>query len=166
MNCKSWKYLFLLFVSCGGNPHFRSRSDYHFWEGKYPKLTVKLNKVGTDDFFICNTKEIQEENSKEKISQAKSKKECSLEIELVDENPDLVFLEKNIKVETSDGKEFFIKINFSRQYQLINYEVGIGKIYHLKSVSTDLPGADIKTDYKNKILYNTYVGENTIEIEY
>lgn len=154
------KYLFLLLVSCG-NDHLRGQSDYHFLAGKYPKLTVKLKKVGKDDFFITQLGE-----SGSNGMQTNSKKECSLDFDLKDENDNDVSHEKEIEIQCSDGREFSIKINFIRQYQLLNFNLGPGKIYHLKNISTNLPGADIKTDYKNKILYSTYRGENVVEIEY
>ena len=59
-----------------------------------------------------------------------------------------------------------MKIYFSRKYQPVNFNVGIGIVYHLKNISTNLPDADIKTDYKDKTLYNSYSNENIIEIEY
>ena len=73
---------------------------------------------------------------------------------------------KEFKVNYSDGNEYSIKVTFSRQFQLINYYVGIGKIYHIINIETNIPNADIQTDYKNKILYTTYKNENAIEIEY
>ncbi|MDR2401861.1 MAG: hypothetical protein LBD32_00090 [Cytophagales bacterium] len=170
MSHKGWKYIFLFFVSCEGNEHFRSRSDYHFWNAHFPQLIIKLKKVNSDDFIVYNAQGCKKISSQENSTKKKSQstKECSLEIELTEEEEDaeVVWHEKKINLRANDGKEFFLKISFSRQYQLINYEVGLGKIYHLKNISTDLPGADIKTDFKNKILYHSHIGENIIEIEY
>ena len=159
------KYLFLFFLSCG-NDHLRGQSDYHFIannRNQYPKLEIKLKKVSSNDFYVTQLKEESASTS----TQTNSKGNTSLNLVLKDEDSDKgnVSCEKNIVVKSSDGKEFYIKITFTRKYQLMNFKIGIGKIYHLKNISTNLPNADIKTDYKNKILYSTY-RENVVEIEY
>ena len=158
------KYLFLLIFNCG-NDHLRGRSDYHFIyraNNECPKLKIKFKKVSSGDLFIT---QLVESDSNRK--QSDSNKECSLSLEMrEDDNSKEVLHEKKIKIIDSNGNEFSVKINFSIQYQLLNFHIGLGKIYHLKNISTDLPDADIKTDFKNKILYNTYSKENVVEIEY
>lgn len=158
------KYLFLLIFNCG-NDHLRGRSDYHFIyraNNECPKLKIKFKKVSSGDLFIT---QLVESDSNRK--QSDSNKECSLSLEMrEDDNSKEVLHEKKIKIIDSNGNEYSVKINFSIQYQLLNFHIGLGKIYHLKNISTDLPDADIKTDFKNKILYNTYSNENVVEIEY
>lgn len=158
------KYLFLLIFNCG-NDHLRGRSDYHFIyraNNECPKLKIKFKKVSSGDLFIT---QLVESDSNRK--QSDSNKECSLSLEMrEDDNSKEVLHEKKIKIIDSNGNEYSMKINFSIQYQLLNFHIGLGKIYHLKNISTDLPDADIKTDFKNKILYNTYSNENVVEIEY
>lgn len=158
------KYLFLLIFNCG-NDHLRGRSDYHFINrenNECPKLEIKFKKVSSGDLFIT---QLVESDSNRK--QSDSNKECSLSLEMrEDDNSKEVLHEKEIKIIDSNGNEYSVKINFSRQYQLLNFCIGLGKIYHLKNISTNLPDADIKTDFKNKILYNTYSNENVVEIEY
>lgn len=158
------KYLFLFFFNCG-NDHLRGRSDYHFIyraNNECPKLKIKFKKVSSGDLFIT---QLVESDSNRK--QSDSNKECSLSLEMrEDDNSKEVLHEKEIKIIDSNDNEYSVKINFAIQYQLLNFDIGLGKIYHLKNISTDLPDADIKTDFKNKILYNTYSNENVVEIEY
>ena len=165
------KYLFLFFLNCG-NEHYRGHSDYHFLdlnnnsENKNPKLTIKLKKnSSSDEVYVTTIEEINEE--KNKLTSASNSKGCSLEVELVD-NDDIkqVSFEKKLKITCSDGEEYFLNIEFNRKFQLINFDIGPGKVYHLVNVSTNLPNADLKTDCKNKTMYNTYQGENVVEIEY
>lgn len=159
------KYLFLLVLSCG-NDHLRGQSDYHFIaseRNRYPKFEIKLKKVSSNNFFITQLQESTSDSV-----QANSKGDVSLNLELNDEGGDTkkVIFEKDVTVKTSNGEEFNIKIIFTRKFQLMNFNIGIVKIYHLQNISTDIPDADVKTNCKNKILYNTYRGENVVEIEY
>ncbi len=158
------KYLFLFFLSCD-NDHLRGHSDYHFLNMDYrscPKLEIKFKKVSPGNSFITQLSE-----SDSNCKQANNKKDCSFSLEIKDDdNTKKVLHDKEIKILCSDGKDYYIKINFSRNYQLVNFYIGIGKIYHLKNISTNLPDADIKTNYKGKILYNSYSNENVVEIEY
>lgn len=161
MKYKIGKFLFLFFLSCEGNEHFRARSDYHFWHGKNPELKIQFKKVSDDNFCIKKAKMV-DDNSKISISQEMDKTSINLSLEDNEENNKEAKLEKKIQI----NEEYYINLSFLRQYQMINFYNGVGKIFHLIALTTDIPNVDIKTNYKNKILYNTYVGENVIEIEY
>ncbi len=172
------KYLLLVVASCKDNDHFRGHSDIHFHYNDYPTLEIKFKKVDKGSHAIVNF--TQKENSEEKNeismncngdkSRKKDNSQC-LQVKFkLKENKEgdtgQVVFTKEFKVQADGGKEYSIKVTFSRQFQLINYYVAIGKIYRIINIETDIPGADIQTDYKNKILYKTYKNENTIEIEY
>ena len=152
MKYKIGKFLFLFFLSCEGNEHFRARSDYHFWYGKNPELKIQFKKVSDDNFCIQKAKMIGDD----------SKTSISLSLEDDKENNQEAKLEKKIQI----NEAYYINLSFLRQYQMISFYNGVGKIFHLIELTTDIPNVDIKTNYKNKILYNTYVNENVIEIEY